>query len=152
MEVRLSILFVLLASCHQAPSIEQADKQAEQAFEQKVRDAVRAELRDPESAKIESKFGQIFPSDDLYCGEVNSRNGYGGYTGFQDFVYFRGKVVFAEGDSSEFVEAVSHCIEREKIRTKEAENRAAKAISELEKIDPKAAQQIREGLATPTKE
>ena len=48
--------------------------------------AVASSLRDPSSAI----FGQVFyarkKKGDAVCGEVNARNGFGGYTGMQPFV------------------------------------------------------------------
>lgn len=47
-----------------------------------VADAVRAKLKDPDSARF-----RWLPSASglTYCGFVNSKNSFGGYTGFQPF-------------------------------------------------------------------
>jgi Na+-translocating ferredoxin:NAD+ oxidoreductase RnfG subunit len=53
----------------------------------KAKQAVIRTLRDPESAK----FGELFNSknnSNVVCGYVNARNGYGGYTGMERFIYF----------------------------------------------------------------
>lgn len=47
------------------------------------RDAVAATLPDPGSARFQS----ISDRGDHVCGEVNSRTGQGGYTGYTRFVY-----------------------------------------------------------------
>lgn len=44
---------------------------------------VRELLRDPESAR----FRNISRYGDVVCGQVNSKNGFGGYAGFSDFSY-----------------------------------------------------------------
>ena len=44
--------------------------------------AVKAKLKDPES----SKFKNIKLSEDMsFCGDVNAKNGFGGYSGFSKF-------------------------------------------------------------------
>lgn len=43
---------------------------------------VKAELRDPDSAQ----FRNLVDAGKAICGEVNSRNGYGGYAGFAEFI------------------------------------------------------------------
>lgn len=51
--------------------------------------AVRAELKDPDSAKFRGV--KLEKGDDgkpyAYCGWVNAKNGYGGYTGENYFIY-----------------------------------------------------------------
>jgi hypothetical protein len=51
-----------------------------------ARRAIIRILKDPDSAK----FGTLFerPAKRIVCGEVNSKNSYGGYTGMTPFVYF----------------------------------------------------------------
>jgi hypothetical protein len=51
--------------------------------------AVRGSLRDPDSASFGSLFeGRGIVGRVTICGEVNSKNGFGGYTGMTPFVYF----------------------------------------------------------------
>jgi hypothetical protein len=55
----------------------------------RAKQAVTRTLRDPDSAK----FGPIFEGNGssgrkIICGFVNARNGYGGYTGMERFIYF----------------------------------------------------------------
>lgn len=60
-------------------------------MDQRVRDAVMARLRDPDSAKFRNvrKLGMLgggIPgSPAVYCGEVNAKNAMGGYPGFVHF-------------------------------------------------------------------
>ncbi len=57
-----------------------------------AKDAVKAELNDPDSANfrnvraitVRTREGSVVRS---ICGEVNAKNGFGGYSGFAPFVY-----------------------------------------------------------------
>lgn len=62
---------------------------------------VKSQLRDPNSANFKNQF--IGNKGDV-CGEVNSKNGFGGYTGFQRYAVLNGSVVIEGGnlDSSGF--------------------------------------------------
>lgn len=54
-----------------------------------TKDAVRNSLRDPSSAKFQNvKVYRPLPGQDtpIVCGEVNSKNAFGGMTGFQGFI------------------------------------------------------------------
>ena len=59
----------------------------------------RQHLKDPESAKFQNIKG--------YCGEVNAKNSYGGYTGFKPFYLANGIPVFQDAD-----EKISFSFER----------------------------------------
>jgi hypothetical protein len=65
-----------------------------------VIDAVKAQLKDPDSAK----FRGLKPMGDKggICGWVNAKNGYGGYSGYQVFFYNHdGRVALLTPDLSE---------------------------------------------------
>lgn len=69
---------------------------AEQSFHDTTtpyfaRNWVRAELTDPDSAKFRNQKG--------YCGEVNSKNRMGGYTGFVRFIAITEGLVKFEGST-----------------------------------------------------
>jgi hypothetical protein len=73
----------LLAGCGLS-----ADKQAEA----KAKEAVTGRLRDAESARFESLYVSTVTSKEgsrvkAVCGEVNAKNGMGGYVGFRPFIY-----------------------------------------------------------------
>jgi hypothetical protein len=51
-----------------------------------AKDAVRDVLREPDTAQ----FRNVVDHGHVVCGEVNAKNGFGGFTGFQDF-YVIGK-------------------------------------------------------------
>jgi hypothetical protein len=53
----------------------------------KGQDAVRATLKDPDSAQFRKTYlSKIESGGSAICGEVNSKNSYGGYAGFQRFI------------------------------------------------------------------
>lgn len=92
---------VLLAACGGAANSQPDANSSESAasepsgakasMDQRVRDAVMARLRDPDSAKFRNvrKLGMLgggIPgSPAVYCGEVNAKNAMGGYPGFVHF-------------------------------------------------------------------
>lgn len=47
---------------------------------------VRAVLKDGASATFRNEYFVSFRNTPLVCGEVNSKNGFGGYTGYQHFI------------------------------------------------------------------
>jgi hypothetical protein len=82
-------LALLVASCgdpgaHQTP---------EEALLLEAQEAVRAELKDPESARFTDEITTtVLPSIGAVCfGSVNSKNSFGGYTGAQHYFYRRGQ-------------------------------------------------------------
>lgn len=59
--------------------------------------AVRSSLKDPDSAEFKDVYANYTEKFDVVaCGQVNSKNSYGGYTGFKRFVS-SGKSVIIEG-------------------------------------------------------
>jgi hypothetical protein len=72
----------------QAPAAKQESTQPRESFPDARRAIIRI-LKDPDSAR----FGRIFEGRGVVgkatiCGEVNAKNGFGGYTGMTPFVYF----------------------------------------------------------------
>lgn len=58
----------------------------------KAEEKVKALLKDPQSAQFQNQKGN--------CGEVNSKNSFGGYVGFARYVYYPNKdIVFIESDA-----------------------------------------------------
>lgn len=55
-----------------------------------IEEAVAAELRDPSSAQ----FRNIREGTEAACDEVNAKNTFGAYTGFREFTYRRGIILF----------------------------------------------------------
>ena len=52
--------------------------------------AVRLQLRDPDSAQFRDDYAKVYLDRGVACGEVNAKNGLGGYAGFQPYYYRRG--------------------------------------------------------------
>lgn len=74
--------------------------------ESETKEIVRNSLKDPTSAK--------FQNLKKYCGEVNAKNSYGGYTGFKKFYISNSEPVFMpnddEGDNLQFeLGWLAHC-------------------------------------------
>ena len=56
--------------------------------------AVSENLRDPASAEFRNvSYRQANTGAHVVCGEVNGRNGFGGYAGFQQFIWHSGNVM-----------------------------------------------------------
>lgn len=69
------------------------------------RDGVRARLRDPDSAEFRNVgYYSGGPEGAAVCGEVNAKNGFGGFTGFERFVAMGPETAFLESEvaTSEF--------------------------------------------------
>jgi len=67
-----------------------------------ARQTLLSRLKDPDSATIDNeKQGRVTESGrGLYCGTVNAKNGFGGFTGPQRFVVLGGLTVFMEEQQS----------------------------------------------------
>lgn len=63
-------------------------------------DAVRRDLRDPDSAQFRDVKRCDKPGG--FQGEVNAKNAYGGYTGFKGFIYVNGRSAILSEDIDEF--------------------------------------------------
>ncbi len=60
-----------------------------------AKDAVKVVLLDPTSAKFDNV--EVIEGNGAVCGEVNSKNGFGAYTGSKAFAYVNGTLSM-EGD------------------------------------------------------
>lgn len=68
---------------------------------------MKAKLKDPDSAQFRNQF---IGASKAPCGEVNSKNSFGGYGGFRRYVVASKEVVAIEGDNmdqSEFAKVWS---------------------------------------------
>lgn len=70
-----------------------------------VEQSVRGVLKDPDSAEFRGFFPGQSNGNAIGCGEVNSKNTFGGYTGFKRYVSGGGDVVGLEGETPGFQEA-----------------------------------------------
>lgn len=74
--------------------------------------AVKSRLKDPESAQFSNLYASNNEGANVVCGEVNSKNSYGGYSGPQQFVG-NPSIVFLQGDGSDFRKMWSdYCIQK----------------------------------------
>ena len=93
----------------------QAQTAQEMNWMEAGKDAVRQKLKDPQSAQFQKVFFHRGKDNiPMTCGEVNSKNGFGGYTGFQRFVSAgREDATFVEAEvTSDFAMVWSRfCIE-----------------------------------------
>jgi hypothetical protein len=65
-------------------------------------EGVRKRLKDPSSAEFRNVRFNDADGTPVVCGEVNSKNSYGGYGGFQRFVASSDVLVFLEDEVSDF--------------------------------------------------
>ncbi|HEX8382452.1 MAG TPA: hypothetical protein VF592_03655 [Sphingomonas sp.] len=96
------------------PAIRSADEDRQSQFDRSFVLEVRAEkavkdlLRDPNSAEFGKHLYDV--STGTVCGEVNAKNGFGGYTGRKLFIYQNGEVRYPEDMEPEAGEiAISAC-------------------------------------------
>lgn len=84
--------FLLLAACGQsdAKKAESAAAMAEIRNQRVAREFVAGVLKDPGSAEFRNQRG--------LCGEVNSKNSFGGYVGFRRFIAATKEMVVFEND------------------------------------------------------
>ena len=70
-----------------------------------AKQAVLQQLKDPDSAQFRDVFTSPVLNKDgaplAICGEVNAKNSYGGYTGFQKFYYLPGGQATIVSDSDD---------------------------------------------------
>lgn len=77
-----------------------ADVGSQQVWIVKSHDGIRARLKDPDSAEFRnSRFYSGGPSPAV-CGEVNAKNGFGGFTGFERFIASGEDTAFVASDST----------------------------------------------------
>jgi len=69
---------------------------------EKSKDAVRARLKDSKSAQFKGVFFSDISGTPVACGQVNSKNSYGGYTGYQNFIAGGDSLVFLQKEVDGF--------------------------------------------------
>ena len=97
--------FNLIPSCSSAGT-DKTQNRAQDPFFVAVaaEDNLKAELKDPGSADFRGRFVSRVTDEGLaLCGEVNSKNSFGGYTGFRRFVAgpFKGQPVAIENENAD---------------------------------------------------
>lgn len=81
-----------------------SDQRKQALWIEETKDGVRRRLKDAGSAEFRNVFFNEYEDGPIVCGEVNSKNGFGGYTGFQHFVGSGTKLVFLEEEVDGFSE------------------------------------------------
>lgn len=83
-------------------------------FIEAAEDAVRRVLKDPDSAKFQEMVVRDHRGGKVVCGNVNSKNSYGGYVGFTPFVAGPTTAMLLDTDSRKnmagFVAAVNYAL------------------------------------------
>jgi hypothetical protein len=82
-------------------------QEADDAFRARVETDVKGLLRDPLSATFQDVF--YWPDTAAACGQVNSKNGLGGYSGFEPFAYHDGRVAFLNQDTKAYSRLIRAC-------------------------------------------
>ncbi|CAI8706763.1 DUF930 domain-containing protein [Pseudomonas sp. IT-196MI5] len=104
--MRNGVLFLLLLAVGSA----QAETTEVYLLKEKARELVRARLKDPDAAKFQKlEPHKLDNGATIICGEVNSKNGYGGYTGFEKF-FSTGSSVRFKADSPSTFEGVYQAV------------------------------------------
>ena len=113
--------------------VEQPDPDA--VIRAAAEDGVRNALKDPDSAKFRQV--GVYRAQKLVCGQVNSKNSFGGYSGFQDFVIDGDTLYMADMHPRETERGIKKCT-----KVHMAEMQADMAATE---IDTKKV--LRDGIA-----
>jgi hypothetical protein len=70
-----------------APPVDRVIYKLSPAMTEKIKKAVAAELKDPDSARFDSPIAATKTKDEITaCGFVNAKNSFGGYTGNKPFL------------------------------------------------------------------
>lgn len=91
---RFCVLLYICASCA-AVAADLTLQQKKDLYVMEMQDRVRAQLKDPDSAEFRAGHFSEKGGAKVVCGEVNSKNSFGGFTGFQRFIA-AGNLVFLE--------------------------------------------------------
>lgn len=117
---------IILAALSSAISLHgcTAEPSKEDILKSAAERAIRSVLRDSDSAKFSG--WKIYPEANVACGKVNARNGFGGYSGTQDFAYRNGNVFLRDEDTQAWASASMACIrvDNARIRADIARSRA----------------------------
>lgn len=75
-----------------------ADKGQQQLWIVKGQEAIKARLKDPDSAEFRNVGFYSGGPAPVACGEVNAKNGFGGYTGYERFIASGSKLAILASD------------------------------------------------------
>lgn len=91
-------------------------QEADDAFRARVETDVKGLLRDPLSATFQNVF--YWPETAAACGEVDSKNGFGGYSGYEHFAYHDGRVALLNQNAGAYSRLIRACQRARIILTK----------------------------------
>lgn len=87
-----SVLMVMMAGCGDSKSSKSNSAELQEIkLNRLAREFVQGSIKDPSSAQFRNQSG--------VCGEVNSKNSFGAYAGFQRFIATSREMVIFERDS-----------------------------------------------------
>ncbi len=78
------------------------DKNKQDIFIWNTKDYVRSRLKDASSAQFKNVFYSKASGTHVVCGQVNSKNAYGGYVGYKYFVSGSPELTFFEDEVDDF--------------------------------------------------
>lgn len=93
-------LVVLAAALITSGAVSAGAARDQAAFVKAAKAAVEAQLRDPGSVQYRNLQVAQHADGPMLCGELNAKNGYGGYTGYRQFISSTGSMVYL-GDQIE---------------------------------------------------
>jgi hypothetical protein len=82
----------------QASAGKAAQQAKELAWMEKSKNTIRVKLKDPQSAKFQNVFFSRASGTPVTCGQVNSKNGFGAYSGYQYFVAAGSDLAFLQNE------------------------------------------------------
>jgi len=80
----IGLLFIGCGSKENNTEVSEETKQL--VWIDKGKEAIKGNLKDPKSAEFRNVYFSKSGGVPMTCGEVNSKNGFGGFVGFQKFV------------------------------------------------------------------
>lgn len=81
------VIFIIIGCGNNSSKSKYDDeKWKEDAWNEKGKDAIRSKLKDPSSANFRNVFFNNNGTP-VSCGEVNSKNSFGAYSGYQSYIY-----------------------------------------------------------------
>lgn len=87
--IGVAMAAMFLASCGSGSSSSSEPSESEMLARYQVaaKEKLKDSLRDPDSAKYEGvKAHRVAAGGFVFCGRINAKNGFGGFTGFERFV------------------------------------------------------------------
>lgn len=73
-----------------------------------VESQIRASMKDPDSAQFRPGFADA--KKQIVCGEVNAKNSYGGYTGFEKYSYYKDRFHLQSDDLKTYLLGSGYCL------------------------------------------